>query len=47
MMPPTSQRIRLIPLLPVMARIVGGATNIPVPTILFKIIALSVKYEIR
>jgi hypothetical protein len=38
---PTTQKIRLIPLLPVAAKTTLGATKIPVPTILFRIKALS------
>ncbi len=38
--PPTSHKTRLTPLLPVIASTVGGATNTPVPTILFNISAL-------
>jgi hypothetical protein len=37
---PTSQRIRLMPLLPVIAKIFAGATKMPVPIILFNINAL-------
>lgn len=38
--PPTSHKTRLIPLLPVIASTVAGATKTPVPTILFNIRAL-------
>lgn len=45
--PPRSHKTRLMPLLPVIASTVGGATNTPVPTILFKISALQSRQLVK